>query len=243
MSSLIKARLLVPVVLVAALAGGVSACGGDDEETTGGPVTLRYGLWDSNQQPVYQQCADAFQKPNPNIKIDIQLNNWNDYWGGLARGFIAETAPDVFTDHLAKYPQFATSEVIEPLNRYAERDGLDAGQYQPGLADLWETPEGTRYGFPKDWDTVAVVSNQTMRQGRRDHQRAARHRDLEPAGRRHASRRSPRASASTSRASAATSRASTRSTSPSTASGWTPAGSPTARRPGAASPAAWASSS
>jgi multiple sugar transport system substrate-binding protein len=162
MSSRTRSRRLLPVLLVVALGGGVAACGGDDDETTGGPVTLTYGLWDSNQQPVYQQCADAFQKANPNIKIDIQLNNWNDYWGGLARGFIAETAPDVFTDHLAKYPQFATSEVIEPLNRYAERDGLDAGQYQPGLADLWETPEGIRYGFPKDWDTVAIVSNQTM---------------------------------------------------------------------------------
>jgi multiple sugar transport system substrate-binding protein len=164
MSSLIRTRLLVPALLVVALGGAVAACGGDDDETTGGPVTLRYGLWDSNQQPVYQQCADAFQKQNPDIRIQIQLNNWNDYWGGLARSFIAETAPDVFTDHLAKYPQFATSEVIEPLNRYIERDGVDVDQYQPGLADLWETPDGRRYGLPKDWDTVAIVSNQKMLQ-------------------------------------------------------------------------------
>jgi multiple sugar transport system substrate-binding protein len=148
--------------LVIALLAGLTACGGGGESATGGPVTLRYGLWDSNQQPIYQKCADAFQKENPNIRVNIQLNNWNDYWGGLARGFIGETAPDVFTDHLAKYPQFAQSDVILPLNRYADRDGVGTSQYQPGLADLWQTPDGQRYGFPKDWDTVAVVSNQAM---------------------------------------------------------------------------------
>ena len=68
------------------------------------------------RQPVYQKCADAFQQQNPNIKIQIETKNWGDYWSGLARGFIADTAPDVFTDHLAKYPQFAQSQVIEPLD-------------------------------------------------------------------------------------------------------------------------------
>ncbi|HWT26281.1 MAG TPA: sugar ABC transporter substrate-binding protein [Solirubrobacteraceae bacterium] len=161
MAPRIRIRALLAGALVATLAAGTAACGGDDRQDTGGPVTLRYGLWDSNQQPVYQQCANAFEKQNPDIRISIQLNNWNDYWGGLARGFIGETAPDVFTDHLAKYPQFAQSEVIEPLNRYIERDGFDVDQYQPGLAELWVTPDGRRYGLPKDWDTVAIVSNQT----------------------------------------------------------------------------------
>jgi multiple sugar transport system substrate-binding protein len=125
-------------------------------------VTLRYGLWDSNQQPIYRKCADAFEKANPDVKVNLQLNNWNDYWGGLARGFIGETAPDVFTNHLSKYPEFADSEVIEPLNAYARRDGLGTEQYLPGLAELWETPSGKRYGFPKDWDTVAIISNTAM---------------------------------------------------------------------------------
>jgi multiple sugar transport system substrate-binding protein len=149
-------------IVAAAGALALAGCGGDDEAQRGGPVTLRYGLWDTNQQPVYQKCADAFQKANPNITIKIEAQNWNDYWGGLARGFIGETAPDVFTNHLGKYPQFAESEVIEPLNEYAERDGLGTEQYLPGLAELWETPAGVRYGFPKDWDTVAIVSNLGM---------------------------------------------------------------------------------
>jgi multiple sugar transport system substrate-binding protein len=142
------------------LALTVAACGGDDTgaRTADGKVLLRYQLWDDNQKPVYQKCADRFEQANPGIKIQIENKNWGDYWSGLARGFIAETAPDVFTDHLGKYPQFATSEVIEPV----DTSGIDMNQYLPGLANLWKSPEGKQYGLPKDWDTVAIIVNEDM---------------------------------------------------------------------------------
>ena len=145
---------LIPLALT------VAACGGSDTGamTPDGKVLLRYQLWDTNQKPVYQKCADAFQQANPNIQVQIENKNWGDYWSGLARGFIAETAPDVFTDHLGKYPQFATSEVIEPVSTR----GIDMNQYLPGLANLWKSPEGKQYGLPKDWDTVALVVNEDM---------------------------------------------------------------------------------
>ena len=145
---------LIPLALT------VAACGGSDTGamTPDGKVLLRYQLWDTNQKPVYQKCADKFEQANPNIKVQIENKNWGDYWSGLARGFIAETAPDVFTDHLGKYPQFATSEVIEPVSTR----GIDMDQYLPGLANLWKSPDGKQYGLPKDWDTVALVVNEDM---------------------------------------------------------------------------------
>jgi multiple sugar transport system substrate-binding protein len=149
-------RLLIALGLAASVAG----CGGGGQaaRTADGKVLLRYGLWDSNQAPVYQKCADKFEQANPNIHIQIENKNWGDYWSGLARGFIGETAPDVFTNHLNKYPQFAESEVIEPLSTR----GIDMSQYLPGLAKLWKSPDGKQYGFPKDWDTVALIVNQDM---------------------------------------------------------------------------------
>lgn len=148
------------LLMLLPLAAVVAACGGTDggARTSDGKVLLRYGLWDSNQAPVYQKCADKFEQANPTIHIQIENKNWGDYWSGLARGFIGETAPDVFTDHLGKYPQFAQSEVIEPLSTR----GIDMNQYLPGLAKLWRSPSGKQYGFPKDWDTVALVVNQDM---------------------------------------------------------------------------------
>ncbi len=152
-------KRLLTFVGFAALAAVVAGCGGRGSGLTAdGKVLLRYGLWDTNQKPVYQKCADKFQQANPNIKIQIENKNWGDYWSGLARGFISETAPDVFTDHLSKYPQFAESQVIVPVNTRA----VNMNQYLPGLAKLWKSPDGKQYGFPKDWDTVALVVNEDM---------------------------------------------------------------------------------
>jgi multiple sugar transport system substrate-binding protein len=121
-------------------------------------VTIRYQLWDTNQLPPYQQCADAFQAANPGITIAIEQLGWDDYWTGISTGFISGTAPDVFTNHLAKYPEFVALEQLVDIQPLVERDGVPTDIYYPGLADLW-AKDGARYGLPKDWDTVAVVYN------------------------------------------------------------------------------------
>ncbi len=72
---------------------------------------------------------------------------------------VAGTAPDVFTDHLAKYPEFAANDQLVDIQPFVERDGVDVGVYLGELADLWAR-DGARFGLPKDWDTIAIVVNQ-----------------------------------------------------------------------------------
>ncbi len=122
------------------------------------PVTIKYVLWDTNQLPPYQQCADDFMAANPNIAIEIEQLGWNDYWSSITVGFVSGDAPDVFTNHLAKYPEFVALEQLVDIQPLVERDGLDLSIYYPGLADLW-TREGRRFGLPKDWDTIGVAYN------------------------------------------------------------------------------------
>ena len=93
--------------------------------------TIEYWLWDSGQQPGYQKCADAFQQQNPGLRIHISQYGWDDYWSKLTAGFIADTAPDVFTDHLAKYAQFVDLEVLRPLDDL-RRDQRHPGRRLPG---------------------------------------------------------------------------------------------------------------
>lgn len=122
---------------------------------------ITYWLWDSNQQPAYQACADAFSKANPGIKINIQQKGWDDYWTGVTTGFVSGTAPDVFTDHLAKYPEFAKNQQIMDLSPMIKRDNVATNIYYPGLYELWGK-DGKQYGLPKDWDTVSIVYNKKM---------------------------------------------------------------------------------
>jgi multiple sugar transport system substrate-binding protein len=121
-------------------------------------VTIRYGMWDPNQVAPYQKCADGFTKANPNITIKIEQQGWLDYWTGVQTAFVAGDAPDVITDHLAKYPEFARLQQIVDIQPLVDRDKVPTDIYYPGLADLW-TREGKRYGLPKDWDTIGIIYN------------------------------------------------------------------------------------
>jgi multiple sugar transport system substrate-binding protein len=124
-------------------------------------VTIKYFLWDANQLPAYQKVADNFMAKNPDIKVVIDQAGWNDYWTSLQTSMVGGTAPDVFTDHLAKYLDFAGKDQLVDIESLVQRDKVDASIYLPGLADLW-TKGGKRYGLPKDWDTIAIVLNKNV---------------------------------------------------------------------------------
>jgi multiple sugar transport system substrate-binding protein len=146
------------VALTGALALSLVAGCAQNGGAGGSGNTVTYWLWDANQLPAYQACAKGFEKENPGLKVRISQLGWDDYWTKLTASFIAGTQPDVFTDHIQKFGQFADLKVLEPL------DDLDVNPsgYEPGLADNWIGQDGHRYGTPKDWDTVALFYNRKM---------------------------------------------------------------------------------
>ncbi|MFI5960918.1 ABC transporter substrate-binding protein [Streptomyces asoensis] len=150
-------RMRAVTALTGALALSlVSGCAGGGAGSSARTVT--YWLWDANQQPAYEACAKDFEKQNPGLKVRITQLGWDDYWTKLTASFIAGTEPDVFTDHIQKFGQFADLKVLEPLDDL----GIDDADYQPGLGANWRGQDGRRYGAPKDWDTVALFYNRAM---------------------------------------------------------------------------------
>jgi multiple sugar transport system substrate-binding protein len=135
------------IILAGPLASGAQAA-----------TTLDYWLWDSNQQPAYKQCATSFTKANPDISIKISQKGWTDYWAAITTGMVSGTAPDVFTNHLAYYPQFAANNQLVDIAPLIAKDKVPTNIYYPGLKDLWGR-SGKQYGLPKDFDTVAIFYN------------------------------------------------------------------------------------
>lgn len=171
--SLRKHTILSSILVIAGML--LAACGSSQPATSGttsgaattapagaaSAVTIKYQLWDSAQKPAYEQCSQAFTKKNPNIVVNVQQLGWDDYWSGIQTGFVSGAAPDVFTNHLAKYPEFANKKQLVDIEPLVQKDKIDTGQYIKGLAELW-TRDGKRYGLPKDWDTIAVIYNNDM---------------------------------------------------------------------------------
>ncbi|NUT38855.1 MAG: sugar ABC transporter substrate-binding protein [Thermoactinospora sp.] len=147
-------RALLVLTLLAA------GCGGGQTASTG-KATLTYGLWDDIQQPAYQKCADAFTAANPDISIKITQHAWDQYWQNLTTQMVAGGAPDVITMQASYYPQFVANGQLMDLQPMIDADKVDLSIYRPGLAESW-VKDGKRYGLPKDWDTMAIIYNQTL---------------------------------------------------------------------------------
>lgn len=148
------AAALLPMLLA------VSGCSGGAGSAQSGVID--YWLWDSAQQPGYERCAEAFEAEHPELDIRFTQAGYDDYWSKLTAGFIADEAPDVFTNHLTKYPQFVDLEVLLPLDELGPTSDLRAEDYQPGLLELWQGQDGHQYGSPKDWDTVAIFYDEAL---------------------------------------------------------------------------------
>jgi multiple sugar transport system substrate-binding protein len=165
-------RKLGIIGLALALPMALTACvGGSDDSTSSasgsaaagsGTGEVSYWLWDASQQPAYQACADAFHTANPDVTVKITQLGWDDYWTKLTAGFISGTAPDVFTDHLSKYPEFVSNSQLLALDDIVAADKVATDVDQPGLAELWVANDGKRYGLPKDWDTIGLFYNKAM---------------------------------------------------------------------------------
>ena len=100
-----RTRLALAVSTVPLLA--LTGCGADPDAEATATGVVDYWMWDTNQLPAYQKCAEMFEAEHPDQDVRITQTGWGDYWTKLTAGFIADTGPDVFTNHVSKYPQFA----------------------------------------------------------------------------------------------------------------------------------------
>lgn len=155
-------RKITAVAGALALAVGMGACSNQANNSGSGSggdaVTLQYWLWDDNQLPLYQQCADDFTAKNPNIKIEITQTAWAQYWTNLTTQIASADAPDVFTNQVSYYPQFVADQQILDLTDRIDKAGIDLSQYAEGFPERWVL-DGKRYGLPKDWDAVGLLYN------------------------------------------------------------------------------------
>lgn len=149
---------LVLLLLVLVLAG----CGGSGTSSQGDQVVhLTYALWDANQQATYQKSIDQFEKLHPNIKVTIEQNPWQQYWQKLDTQIAGNSAPDVFWDHVAYFPQLVQQGALMNLTPLIQQDKLDLSVYYQQLLKPYQY-QGNDYGLPKDWDTITLFYNKAL---------------------------------------------------------------------------------
>lgn len=157
---MMKKRLL-SAVMAAVMAGSLAACGGAastptagdtgaagttagttadsaaaDTSAAGDQITLKWAMWDKDIMPYYSPLIEAYEAKNPGVKIELVDLGGSDYQTVLATQLTGSGSDfDVATiKDVPGYTTLVNKGVLEPLDSYIEKDGVDLSGYK-GLTD------------------------------------------------------------------------------------------------------------
>ena len=67
---------------------------------------------------VWQKIVDNFEAANPNIKVNVEVSDWESYWEKLKTLLAASTPPDVFAMDAPLYLDYQTRDAPKPAAVY-----------------------------------------------------------------------------------------------------------------------------
>ncbi len=128
------------------------------EASPGQAVTLTYwGLFEPIQ--VMKPLIDEFEKQNPNIKIDYQLQAPQDYQDRLSTALESNTPPDIARIHTTWLPIFAKNLLPSPANTISATEM--STNFYPIISRLLVVNNQV-YGVPLVAESLGLFINNTM---------------------------------------------------------------------------------
>lgn len=110
----------------------------------------------------FWNAAHKFMEENPNVEIDFQFTDANNYQEKLTALMAGDELPDIWLTKGDMLPTFADAEVIQAADQYISADEDWAGAYVDGaFADT--TYDGTQWGVPFQMQANCIgVYNQAI---------------------------------------------------------------------------------
>lgn len=182
---LVKKKRLAAVLSISLAAFALSACGNGNNSSSssnstaapspttatepaaaqpasGEKAQLTYAIWDSNQEKGLRTIADEFEAKNPDIKVNIEVTGWSDYWTMLEAGATGGSLPDVFWMHSNEIYRYASNGMLLDLtDRISKSADVKLENYPEGLNQIYNL-NGKQYAVPKDFDTIGLWYNKTL---------------------------------------------------------------------------------
>ncbi len=144
-----KIPRMAAAALMLALLLSTAGCGSAD-----GKKHLTFQIWDVNQRPGMQAMCDAYTaQVDPNVVIEVQVTNWNEYWTKLEASAESNTTRILLLNIAVRSHSWLTD--VEDPNYYQEH----FSEISIGNAS---GSDGRMYGVPKDKDNVLLIYNKEM---------------------------------------------------------------------------------
>lgn len=121
-------------------------------------VTVTLSGWQSNpnEKQLLEQVIRDFEAKNPTITVKYEVIN-SEYMDVIKTRLIGDVAPDVFYLDAFEAPLLMKHNVLEPLDRYIS-PAFNLADFEPSMLNAFKH-NGTLYGLPKDFSTLALIYN------------------------------------------------------------------------------------
>lgn len=128
------------------------------EATAGESTTVTFRLWDEVAKPAYEESFNAFEAKNPDIKVDIELVPWGEYWDQLPLDISSGEMADIYWVNSSNFARYADNGNLIDIS--AELNA-DHDEWQQSVVDLY-TRNGSLWGVPQLWDSIALFYNKDL---------------------------------------------------------------------------------
>ena len=159
-------KKLMFVIVIASLM--LAACGGGAKPATtespsgGKPTEITFSMWGAPEElTVWKQIVADFEAANPNIKVNVEVSDWDSYWSKLKTQLAGGTPPDVFAMDAPLFLDYQSRGVLLNLQPYLDKNPDMLKDVYPQTLEAYKTPDGY-YGLPRDFQTIVLFYNKDM---------------------------------------------------------------------------------
>ncbi len=134
-----------------------AGCAGDSSGSNGGKTVIRFNWWGSDSRhEMTKQMIAVFEKEHPDIDVQPEYSNWDDYWKKLSTGAAAGDMPDVLqiTDpYMYSYIDNGQLMDLKKVKDVLRTDKL------PANSMAMTTVKGGLYGVPAGDSGFGIVAD------------------------------------------------------------------------------------
>ena len=122
-------------------------------------TNITYQMWGSPQEAAaWNVVVAGFEKLHPDIKVTVEVADWDSYWEKLRVLFAGGTPPDVFAMDAPLYMDWQSRGVLLDLQPYLDREPAIFDGVYPATLSAYKV--GTDYyGLPRDFQTIVLYYN------------------------------------------------------------------------------------
>jgi multiple sugar transport system substrate-binding protein len=154
-----RLRTLAAAAVAALALAACSPAAPSDAPDADGVTTVTFRLWDDQVLPAYEESFARFSEQHPDIRVELTLVPWADYFTSLPLDVASGTAPDVYWVNALYFGGFADAgKLIDVGTELAAQ----VGDWVPAAVEQY-TRNGTLWGVPALTDgRIAVYYNRAM---------------------------------------------------------------------------------